>query len=155
MKAAIYARVSTEEQTEQNQVNILATWAHDRGFEIHDTYRDIGSAWQHSDQKELRRLLVDCDRGKVNLVLVYDLSRLTRKGPLELMLTIRKFADKGVTVNSYLETWLNVPSEMQPILVALFGYFGELYSKQLSERTKAGMARAKEAGIHIGRPRKK
>lgn len=153
-KVAIYARVSTEEQTEENQVKILEQWAIDKQWDIVSVYRDIGSAWQHSDQKELRRLLVDCDRGKVQLVVVYDLSRLTRKGPLEMLLTLKKFADKQVQVYSYLETWFNVPSDFQQVLVAFYGYFAELYSRQLSERTKAGMARAKAQGKHIGRPRK-
>ena len=156
MKVAIYARVSTEDQTEQNQVQVLTQWAKDRGFEVYDIYRDIGSAWKadQSDQKELRRLLTDCDHGKVKMVLVYDLSRLTRQGPLELLLKLKRFTEYEVQVNSYLETWMNVSSEFQPVLVSLFGYFAQLYSKQLSERTKAGMARAKAEGIKLGRPRK-
>lgn len=157
MKAAIYARVSTEEQTELNQVNILMEWAKARGLEIYDIYRDVGTAWKadQSDQKELRRLFDDCCRKKVDIVLVYDLSRLTRQGPLELMLRLKKFADYKTDVNSYLETWYNVPSEFKPIMVAMFGYFAELYSKQLSARTKAGMERAKSQGKHCGRPKKK
>lgn len=158
MKVAIYARVSTEEQTEQNQLLILKQWAADRGYEIIDTYCDYGvSGWKadQSDQKELRRLFADCSRGKVQLVLVYDLSRLTRRGPLEMMLTLKRFADYKTQVHSYLETWLNVPSEWNDILVPFFGKFAELYSRQLSERTKAGMARAKAAGKHVGRPIKK
>lgn len=152
MKAVIYARVSTEDQTEQNQVMVLEQWAQSREYEVAGVYIDTGSAWQHSDQKELRQLLVDCDRGKVKIVLVYDLSRFTRKGPLELMLTLKRFSDYGVQVNSYLETWFNVPSEFQPVLVSIWGYFAQLYSKQLSERTKAGMKRAKSQGKQIGRP---
>ena len=159
MKVAIYARVSTEDQTEQNQVNLLEEWATCKGNEIYDVYRDIGSAWKanpdQSDQKELMRLFQDCDRGKVQMVMVYDLSRFTRRGPLELLLTLKRFADYRVQVNSYLETWFNVPSEFQPVLVSIWGYFAQLYSQQLSERTKAGMDRARAEGKQIGRPRKK
>lgn len=156
MKVAIYARVSTEEQTEQNQVLVLEQWAKDKGYEVIDVYRDVGSAWKadQSDQKELRRLFTDCSRGKFQLVLIYDLSRLTRRGPLEMMLTLKRFADNHVQVNSWMDTWLNVPSEWQDILVPFFGKFAEIYSKQLSERTKSGMARAKAAGKHVGRPKK-
>ncbi len=155
MKVAIYARVSTEDQTEQNQIVILEKWAADRGWSIIGTYRDIGSAWQaKGDRAELARLLADCHRGKVNLVLVYDLSRLTRKGPLEMLQTLKRFADNGAQVYSYSETWLNVPNEFNSVLVAFYGFFAELFSRQLSARTKAGMARAKAQGIHCGRPRK-
>jgi putative DNA-invertase from lambdoid prophage Rac len=157
LKVAIYARVSTEEQTDLNQTIILEQWAKDRDFEVMGIYKDVGTAWKadQSDQKELRRLLDDCSRGKVKQVLVYDLSRLTRQGPLELMTRLKKFSDFGVQVNSYLETWFNVSNDFQPVLVAMFGYFAELYSKQLSARTKAGMQRAKSQGKHCGRPKKK
>ncbi len=155
MKVAIYARVSREEQTDLNQVLILEKWATDRGFEVQEIYHDVGTAWKadQSDQKDLRRLIEDCHRGKVKMVLIYDLSRLTRQGPLELMLRLKTFADMKVIVNSYLETWFNSSSDFQPIMVALLGYFAELYSRQLSARTKAGMDRAKAKGITIGGPK--
>ncbi len=153
MKVALYARVSTEEQTEQNQIAVLERWAADRGWQILDTYRDVGSAWKTSgDRAEMRRLLADCQRGRVNLVLVYDLSRLTRKGPLDMLLALKQFADNGAQVYSYMESWLNVPSEFHPVLVALYGYFAELFSRQLSARTKAGLERARAEGKRLGRP---
>jgi DNA invertase Pin-like site-specific DNA recombinase len=155
MKVAIYTRVSTDEQTEQNQRVILEVWASDRGWTIVDRYCDIGSAWQvKGDRTELNRLMADCHKGIIDLVLIYDLSRLTRKGPLEMLLTLRRFSENGAQVYSYTETWLNVPSEFNPVLIALYGYMAEIFSKQLSARTKVGMARAKAQGRHIGRPKK-
>ena len=155
MKVAIYTRVSTEEQTDQNQLAILTKWAADRQWELAGIYSDTGSAFQHADQKELKRLLTDCDRGKYQQVIVYDLSRLTRKGPLELLLLLKQFADKRAPVFSYLDTAVNVPGEFQPVLVAFYGVMARIFSTQLSERTKAGMARAKAQGKHVGRPTKR
>lgn len=155
MKVAIYARVSTDEQTAENQSSVLNKWAEDRDWEVGRVYYDTGSAFQHTDQKELKQLLADCDKGQYKQVLVYDLSRLTRKGPLELMLLLKEFADKGSPVHSYLDSAINVPGDFQPVLVAFYGVMARIFSTQLSERTKAGMARAKAQGKHIGRPRKK
>ena len=155
MKAAIYCRVSTEDQHTENQLPILEKWAADRGWEVVEKYEDTGSAFQRTNQKQLNRLLADCDKGKYELVLVYDLSRLTRKGPLELMLLLKQFADKGSPVYSYLDPAVNVPGEFQPVLVAFYGVMAKIFSTQLSERVKAGMARAKAEGKHVGRPRKK
>lgn len=155
MKAAIYCRVSTDDQHTENQLPILKQWASDRGWEVSRIYEDTGSAFQRADQKQLRQLMTDCDKGWYDLVLVYDLSRLTRKGPLELMLILKQFADKGSPVYSYLDTAVNVPSEFQPVLVAFYGVMAKIFSTQLSERVKAGMARAKAEGKHVGRPRKK
>ena len=154
MKAAIYCRVSTEDQHTENQLPILRKWAADRGWEVAGVYQDTGSAYQKANQVLLKKLLADCDKGKYDVVLVYDLSRLTRKGPLELMLLLKQFADKGSPVYSYLDTAVNVPSEFQPVLVAFYGVMAKIFSTQLSERVKAGMARAKAEGKHVGRPRK-
>jgi len=154
VRTAIYVRVSTDEQTTENQIPILEKWAHDREWEVTAIYQDTGSAFQHTNQKELKRLLDACDKGKYKQVLVYDLSRLTRKGPLELMLLLKQFADKGAPVFSYMDTAVNVPGEFQPVLVAFYGVMARIFSTQLSARTKAGMARAKAEGKHIGRPRK-
>jgi len=155
MKVAIYARISTEEQNELNQVNMLEQYAIKRGWDITGTYTDVGSAFQHADQKELKRLMDECQRKHYERILVYDVSRLTRKGPLELMLLLKQFADKGAPIHSFLDSALNVPNEFQPVLVAIYGMMAKTFSTQLSERTKAGMDRARAAGKHLGRPRKK
>ena len=155
MKVAIYARVSTEEQTVENQLPILHEWARARGWEVGEVYQDTGSAFQHVDQKNLKRLMVDCDRGKYQGVIVYDVSRLSRQGPLELMLLLKQFGDKGAPVYSYLDNALNVPSEFQPVMIAFYGMMARVFSTTLSARTKAGMARAKSQGVRLGRPPKK
>jgi len=155
MKVAIYARVSTEEQTELNQVAVLKEYAAKQSWEIAKIYTDVGSAYQHADQKQLRQLLNECQRNHYERVLVYDISRLTRKGALDLLLLLKQFADKGSPVYSYLDSALNVANEFQPVLVAIYGMMAKTFSTQLSERTKAGMARAKAEGKRLGRPRTK
>jgi DNA invertase Pin-like site-specific DNA recombinase len=155
MKCAIYARVSTDEQTVENQIKVLTEYAERQRWEVAEVYQDTGSAFQHTDQKQLTRLLSECQRRGFEMVLVYDVSRLSRKGPLELMNLLRQFANKNAPVHSYLDQAINVPSEFQPVLVALYGMMARIFSTQLSQRTKAGMARAKAAGKHVGRPRKK
>ncbi len=157
MKVAIYARKSTEEQAELNQVGVLEKWAGDRGWEVQGIYTDVGSGWvEKGDQyrEQFQKLMQDCQHGVVRAVLVYDLSRLTRRGPEEMLRILRQFGENGAEVYSYCETWLNGPSEFRPLLISCFGYFAELFSRQLSARTKAGMERARAQGKHIGRPRK-
>jgi len=154
MRVAIYARVSTDEQNTENQIKVLTEYATRQNWEVAEIYQDTGSAFQHTDQKQLTRLLSECQRKGYNMILVYDVSRLSRKGPLELMNLLRQFVNKNAPVHSYLDAAINVPSEFQPVLVAFYGMMARLFSTQLSERTKAGMARAKASGKHVGRPRK-
>lgn len=154
MKVAIYARVSTDEQTEQNQVPILESWALQRGYEVHEIYRDIGSAWQKSDQRELRRLIEDARRGKFQVVMIWALDRLSRGGIGKMFSVLDTLQRYKVRVISNQESWTDVPSEIQPLLFSIFAWIAEQESKRISERTKAGMERARAQGKHVGRPRK-
>ena len=154
MKVAIYARVSTDEQTEANQVPILEAWAKQRGYEVYGIYRDIGSAWQKADQQELRRLIEDARRGKFELVMVWALDRLSRGGIGKTFTILDTLKRYHVRVISQQESWTDVPSELQPLLFSIFAWIAEQESKRISERTKLGMARAKAQGKHVGRPRK-
>jgi len=155
MKVAIYARVSTGEQTETNQVPILETWAKQRRYEIFSIYRDVGSAWQKTDQRELRRLIEDARRGKFEVVMVWALDRLSRGGIGKTFFILDTLKKYNVRVISQQESWTDVSSELQPLLFSIFAWIAEQESKRISERTKSGMARAKAQGKHIGRPRKK
>jgi DNA invertase Pin-like site-specific DNA recombinase len=154
MRVAIYARVSTDEQTEQNQVPILETWATHRGDEIVATYRDTGSAWQKADQRQLAILQEDAHRRRFDAVLVWDLDRLTRGGIARFFNIADGLRQSGVRVVSYRQSWTDAPSDFQPVLFSIFAFFAEQESKKISDRTKAGMARVRATGKHIGRPKK-
>ena len=159
-KVVIYARVSTEEQTEQNQVTILEKWATDRGWEVVEKYCETGSAWQHADQRELKNLIEDCRKGLAQTVIVYDLSRLSRGGPLATLTIIKQLAEAGAQVRSYRDSWIEqfTHPSLRDALIGFLGFVNEDESRRISERTKAGMARAAikgtKSGKPIGRPRK-
>lgn len=156
-KVVLYARVSTDEQTELNQVTILEKWAVDRDWEIVGRYCETGSAWQHADQKELHRLIEDCRKGLAPTVIVYDLSRLSRGGPLATLTILKQLTEVGVQVKSYRDSWIEqfTHPSLRDALIGFLGFVNEDESRRISERTKAGMARAKAQGKHVGRPRKK
>lgn len=154
MKIAIYARVSTDEQTELNQIPVLEQWAKQRGYEIVKIYRDVGSAWQKSDQRELKILLEDARKGQFDAVMVWAVDRLSRGGIGTMFQIIDRLAKYKIRVISHEESWTEVPSELYPLMLSLFAWIANQESKRISERTKLGMARAKEQGKHVGRPRK-
>ena len=60
----------------------------------------------------------------------------------------------GVQVMSYTQQWLDPDTGFYEMMLAMFAFFANVESKMISERTKAGMARAKAEGKHVGRPRK-
>jgi putative DNA-invertase from lambdoid prophage Rac len=159
MKVAIYARVSTEEQTTENQSPVLEGWAKSRGWEVVKIYQEEASAWKAGRQKELARLLEDARHGEFDIVLVWALDRLTRAGIPAIFQLLDSLASYQVKVFSYQESWTEQPNQpMYELLVSIFGWVAKQESQRRSERTKAGMLRAKEKGTKsgkaIGRPKK-
>jgi len=150
----LYVRVSTEEQTELNQLAVLNEWATKRDFEIVGAYRDIGTAWQHSDQKELRQMIEDARKGMFQIILIWSLDRLTRGGIGKIFQILDTLKEYNVRVISHQESWTDTPSELQPLLFSVYAWVAQQESKRISERTKIGMERARAQGKHIGRPRK-
>ncbi len=114
MKAVIYARTSTSEQSTDNQVPVLQDWAKQRDFEVVEVYQETESAWKSGHQKELARLLSDCRNGryKFDVVLVWALDRLSREGAAAILNLINALEVYCVQVISYQEPWTEAPGEI-------------------------------------------
>ena len=151
-RAAIYSRVSTEEQTTANQVDVLSAWAKQREFILMEIYQEQESAWCNGHQRELARLVDDARRRKFDTVLVWALDRLSREGPLAILTLVNRLKICGVKVISYQESWTEAPGELGELLYALSGWVARMESQRRSERTKAGLARLVAQGKRLGRP---
>lgn len=151
MKAVLYLRVSTTEQEAVNQLPALQSYAERRGFEVIQTYQENETAWKAGHQAELARLIEDARRGKFQVVLVWALDRLSREGPLAILSLVDKLKRYGVKVISYQEGWTEAPGELADILYAITGWIARMESQRQSERTKAGLERARAQGKPIGK----
>src|SRR5882762_6052559 len=76
LRAALYLRVSTDQQTTDNQRPELVALARQRGFSIEAVYDDTGSAIKQ--RPEFDRMTLDAHRGKFDVLLVWSLDRLGR-----------------------------------------------------------------------------
>lgn len=154
MKVALYTRVSTEEQTIDNQEQALVGLSTDRGWDIIQRYQEQATAWKAGHQRELSRLLKDCRnrQRRPDIVLVWALDRLTRQGPAAILNLVNTFKLYGVRVISLQESWTEAPGELLSLLYAVTGWVAQLESKRRSERTKAGLERLKAMGKTLGRP---
>ncbi len=150
MKAVIYARVSTDKQSTDNQTVALGKWAKERGFELVAIYRESESAWKAGHQAELARLILDSRRGKFEILLVWSLDRLSREGAGAILNLINTL--KPVRVFSYQESWTEAPGIVADLLFAITGWVSMMESQRRSERTKAGLNRAVANGKTLGRP---
>lgn len=151
-KVAIYSRVSTTEQEIENQLMTLKALARSRGFEVVKVYQEEESAWRAGRQRELARLVKDARAGRFKVVLVWALDRLSREGSLAILTLIDRLGKYGVKVISYQEPWTEAPGELQEILLALAGWVAKMESQRISERTLAGLERARSEGKRLGRP---
>jgi DNA invertase Pin-like site-specific DNA recombinase len=148
MKAGLYARVSTDRQTVENQLAELRQLAQARGFEP-VVYEEVESAAKA--RPVFDRLLADVRAGRVNGVAVWALDRLHRSmmGAIQTVLECDRL---GVPVLSVRETWLDTSGPVRPLLVAIFGRVAEQERARLIERTCAGIERARRSGTKSGRP---
>lgn len=154
MRVAIYVRVSRETQETQNQLDVLTQWAAGRKWDVAGIYQEESSAWQLGQkyQRELKRLIEDARLGKFDTVVVWALDRITRKGILEIFRIWEQLGQYGVNIVSRQESWTEMAGSMTPLLLAIAGWMANMESNRIRERTLAGVARAKAAGKHCGRP---
>jgi len=152
MKVALYLRVSTGEQETQNQRLALENWATSRGLQIVRVYQEEESAWKAGHQRELARLLTDAQRRHFKAVVVWALDRLSREGALAILKLVERLGRSDVRVISYQEPWTEAPGELAELLYALVGWVAKMESQRRSERTRAGLERAKAQGKKLGRP---
>lgn len=151
MKAALYVRASTNEQQTDNQLPALEDYAERRGFEVIRIYSENETAWKAGHQAELAKLLEDARKGRFEVVLVWALDRLSREGALAILSLVDKLKKYGAKVISYQESWTEAPGELADILYAITGWVAKMESQRRSERTKAGLERARREGKPIGK----
>lgn len=149
-RVAIYLRVSKSDgsQTVDNQRPECERAAAMYGTTV-KVYEEQMSA-------ALRRpaydaMMVDARAGMFDVVVIWALDRFGRS-MLDNITDITALDALNVGVVSIQETWLNTTSPVRGLLVAIFSWVAEQERKRLIERTKAGQRRAREQGIHIGRP---
>lgn len=152
MKVAIYARVSTEEQTTDNQVPVLSEFAERMGWDVVNIYTEEASSWRAGHQKALKELLNRASYHEYDVILVWSLDRLTRQGIGSIMQLVNTFKTYGCRVVSQQESWTQQSDGMMAdLLYAITAWVAKFESDRRSERIKAALARKKAKGETIGR----
>lgn len=147
--AALYVRVSTAEQTVENQTDAVRALALARGYTDCVVYSETESAAKARPVYD--RMLADVRAGRVGAVVVVALDRLHRsmQGAITTVLELDRL---GVRIISVREGWLDTSGPVRPLLVAIFGWLGEFERTTLIARTNAGIARARATGTRSGKP---
>lgn len=150
MKAALYLRVSTDEQTVENQRPELARIAKARGFEVVRVFEETESGAKRLPV--LQQLMRDANRRRFDVVMVWALDRLGRN-MADVVARVLHFDRLGVVLVSHAETWLDQPEPVRSLLVSVFAWVAQQERHRLIVRTNAGLDRARARGVKLGRPR--
>ena len=153
LKVAIYARVSTHEQTTDNQVRELTAWADRAGHEIVTVYDDNGvsGAKGREYRKEFDKLPKAAVRREFDLVAAWSVDRLGRSLK-DLIGFLEELHGAGVDLYLHQQA-IDTTTPSGRALFQMLGIFSEFERSMISERVKAGLARTKAKGTKLGRPK--
>jgi putative DNA-invertase from lambdoid prophage Rac len=154
MKVAIYCRVSTDEQTTENQLPSLMAYCQSRGWDEPVVYAENESAWKQGHQRELARLLDEMRTGRrhFDYLVIFALDRLTRGKIGDVVQLLNSFEIQGCKIVSLKESWLSDAGPMRELFTLFIAWAGNYESERKSQNTKAGLVRAKVNGVKLGRP---
>jgi len=148
VRAALYARVSTADQTTENQVIELRRYAEARGWTTAD-YFDEGVSGTKERRPALDRLIVDARRRRFDVLIVWRLDRLGRDLK-HLIMTLDELAALGIAFTS-LNEGIDTTTPAGRLQLHLLAAIAEFERARIVERVKAGVARARQQGTRIGR----
>jgi putative DNA-invertase from lambdoid prophage Rac len=149
LRAGLYARVSTiDQQTLLMQNRAMREYAVRRGWTIALQVREVGSGAAKRETRE--KLLEAARRREIDVVLVWRLDRWGRS-VTDLLTTLQELEHLGVGFVSLTEA-LDLTTPVGRAMAGLLAVFAEFEKEILSERTRAGLAHARQNGIRLGRP---
>src|SRR5882762_4142481 len=149
MRAAIYTRVSTADQSVDMQLRDLSKLAASRDFEVVKEYCDEGQSGAKSSRPALDKMLADAKAGKFEVILIWRLDRLGRS-LANLIRLLEDFKSWNVALISFSES-LDFTTSMGKLFYQLLGAFSEFERETIRERTRSGLRNAKARGVKLGR----
>ena len=149
LRAGLYARVSTiDQQTLPMQNRAMREYVTRRGWTIALQVREVGSGAVKRDARE--KLLEAARRREIDVVQVWRLDRWGRS-VTDLLATLQELDHLGVSFVSLTEA-LDLTTPAGRAMAGLLAIFAEFEREILRERTRAGLANARQNGKRLGRP---
>jgi DNA invertase Pin-like site-specific DNA recombinase len=154
MRVALYGRVSKDDgkMDTENQLHELREFCGRSGWIIEHEYIDRMTA-STDKRPQFQRLFEDASRRRFDVVLFWSLDRFSREGVLETLQHLRRVETAGVAWRSYTESYFDSTGPFKDAVVAIMASLAKLERQKISERTKAGLKRARREGKLLGRPR--
>ena len=151
-KAVIYSRVSTNEQTVENQLRVLREVAEKRGLEVVREISDegISGAKGRDERQGFDELIKGSVKNEWDIILVWDVSRLGRS--LKHLVSFLEDIQSAHCDMYIHQSGIDTSTASGKMMFGMLSVFSEFERSMIRERVIAGQQRAKEEGKHIGRP---
>ena len=150
LEVALYLRVSTSQQTTENQMIELVEVCNRNKWKVVEIYEETISGTKGVDERvELNRMMHDACRKKFAKVIVWSVDRLGRSMK-HLITTLSQLDDLNVDVYSFVQG-IDTSTQFGKSMFSMVGIFAELENNMRSERQKIGIRRALENGAKFGR----
>lgn len=150
-----YVRVSTDNQIEnysiEEQVQRLKSYCNAMDWNNYKFYKDPGHSGGNTNRPGLTHLLSDIKDGKINMVVVYKLDRLSRSQKDTLILIEDEFLSRGVEFTSVSEKF-DTSTPFGRATLGMLSVFAQLEKDQITERFTMGRIGRSKAGYYHGGP---
>jgi DNA invertase Pin-like site-specific DNA recombinase len=154
MNIAIYSRVSTKDkgQDVENQLRQLRGFCGKQEWAIVREYVDHASG-KRGDREQFQAMFAAASRREFDTVLFWSLDRFSREGVYETLQHLQRLTAYGVGYRSFTEQYLDSCGLFKDAVISILATIAKQERVRLSERTVAGLQRAKLQGRVGGRPR--
>lgn len=151
MRAGIYLRVSTQDQSTDMQLADIQEFAMLRGWTVIGIYEDKATG-TNAQRPQLKRLMQDARARKFDIIIAWKLDRFFRSLK-DLVLTLEELENLSVQFVS-LKDQIDLTTAAGRLLMQIIGAMAEFEASLIQERVRAGLAAAKAKGVQLGRPSK-
>lgn len=153
MKAVIYARYSSNKQTEDSieaQTRACHEYAANKGFSVVQVYADeaiSGKGSKTANRVAYQRMLRDGDKGLFDTILIHKYDRISRSLAEHVTLEM-KLKAKGITLIAVAQDFGS--TNEAKIMRALMWTLSEYYNDNLADETRKGLKETALKGLHTG-----
>jgi DNA invertase Pin-like site-specific DNA recombinase len=150
-RVALYLRVSTLQQTVDNQRLELEKYCGRQDWKIVHVYHDDGISGSTADRPALKEMLTDAAKGRFQVLAVWKIDRLARS-TIDLLNILMTLKNHGVDFVSSTQS-IDTTSSYGKMVLTFLAAIAEFEKENIVERVRSGLARAKADGTTLGRPR--